>query len=123
MNQPPAVPMSPATNAVVVATPPPSPVSVVGLDWSVLIPLIFAGFATLATTIIGTFKSYSNGRKSDIASDKADAIHVLVNSNMTKVLSDLAAAQNNIAMLQGLVASLNGRLAEHAADDAKMVTP
>lgn len=123
MNQPPAVPMSPATNAVVVATPAPSPVSVVGLDWSVLIPLIFAGFATLATTIIGTLKSYSNGRKSDRASDKADEIHLLVNSNMTKVLADLAAAQNNIAMLQSVVASLNGRLAEHAADDAKTVTP
>lgn len=122
MNQPPAVPMSPATNAVVVATPSPSPVSVVGLDWSVLIPLIFAGFATLATSIIGTLKSYSNGRKSDIASDKADEIHLLVNSNLSKVRSDLAAAQNNIAMLQSLVDSLNGRLAEHATDAAKKVT-
>lgn len=122
MNQPPAVPMAPATNAVVVATPAPSPVTVVGLDWAVLIPLIFAGLATLTTTIIGTLKSYSNGRKSDLAAEKAREIHVLVNSNMTKVLADLAAAQNAIAMHQNLIAALNARLADHAMADAKVAT-
>lgn len=94
---------TPATTAVVVSTPIPKPVSIVGLDWTVLVPLIFAGFATLATSIIGALKSYSNGKK-------GDAIHVLVNSGMSKAVSDLATAQEEIRTLRELVNALNIRI-------------
>jgi hypothetical protein len=92
-------------------TPPnASTVVPVGLDWAVLLPLIFAGLALLITTTGNLIISYRNGRKSDANGDKADAIHVLVNSSMTKALADLAAAQDEIRALRTLVASLNARL-------------
>lgn len=106
MNQPP-----PSTGSVVVGVPAPAPITVIGVDWAVLIPLIFAGISLLITTGLGALQSYRNGKKSD-------AIHVLVNSGMTKALADLAAAQNEIRLLRDLTVSLNMRLALLGPDAA-----
>jgi hypothetical protein len=94
----------------VTPTSPPASTLAIGIDWAVLVPLIFAGLALLITTTGNLIISYRNGRKADVNSDKADAIHVLVNSNMAKALADLATANEEIRALRTLVAALNARL-------------
>jgi hypothetical protein len=100
-----------ATVGTIPATSPVASPVPIGLDWAVLLPLIFAGLALLITTTGNLIVSYRNGKKSDVNSEKADAIHVLVNSNMTKALADLAAAQEEIRSLRAVVVSLTARLA------------
>jgi hypothetical protein len=79
------------------------PVPLIVLDWAVVIPLLFAGGATLITAVGGVIISVRNGKKSD-------AIHVLVNSGMSKALADLATSQEEIRVLRELVTSLNVRV-------------
>lgn len=99
----PVAPASQTTTVATIGTTTPLPQVAVGLDWSVLIPLIFTGLGVLVTTITGAILSYRNGTK-------ADAIHVLVNSGMTKALADLATAQEEIRTLRELVTALNVRV-------------
>lgn len=61
----------------------------------VIVALIAAVPAT-----IGAILSVKNGRK-------ADAIHVLVNSNLTAVKVELAVAKTEIGMLREMVLSLS----------------
>lgn len=91
------------TAAILVPVPTAPPVSVVGVDWTVLVPLIFVGVGGLVTTVFNAVQSFKNGKKSD-------AIHVLVNSGMTKALADLSTAQEEIRTLRELVNALNTRI-------------
>lgn len=89
------------------------PVVVASLDWAVIIPLIFAGLALLITTFFSAFGIYQNRKIEKTSKEngaKADAIHVLVNSGMSKALSDLALAQEEIRTLRDAVATLNSRI-------------
>jgi len=81
----------------------------VAVDWTVLVPIIVAGICMVITTTFTAFSSFKNGRKSD-------AIHVLVNSGMTKALADLAAAQEEIRELRTLVTALNTRIVAGSSD-------
>ncbi len=68
---------------------------------AVLVGLIAAVPATVAA-----FASWRNGRKADVAAGKIAEIHVLTNSNLTAVKTDLALANSHIAELQMLVNKL-----------------
>jgi len=94
----------------VVGTSQQNPVVSIAIDWVVLVPVIAAGFALIITTIFNSVLTLRNGRKQDEGNKKSDAIHVLVNSGMTKALSDLASAQEEIRVLRELVQSLNTRM-------------
>ena len=114
-------PVPAQTATVVVPVPSAAPISVVGVDWTVLIPLIFVGLGGVITTGFNAWKSVSNGRKSD-------AIHILVNSGMTKALADLSTAQEEIRTLRELVNALNARvtgapIASAAVTAAQASTP
>jgi hypothetical protein len=69
------------------------------LNWPLLIPLIFVGIGQLITTTFTAYGTYRNGKK-------ADEIHVLVNSNMTQVKSDLVAANLRIEALEAMITKL-----------------
>lgn len=75
------------------------------LDWATLIPIIFAGLVLLSSSIFSSLLIYKNGRKQD-------EYHSLTNSNMPKRLADLAAAREEIRLLNEQVGSLNVRLDE-----------
>jgi hypothetical protein len=79
------------------------PANSIGVDWTVLVPIIGTALGLLITTTLNAFLSYHNGKK-------ADAIHVLVNSGMTKALSDNAAQAEEIRVLRSLVQALNDRI-------------
>jgi len=67
------------------------------------VPPTLAAFASLAVGILN--------------SKKSDKIHVLVNSNMTRVQSDLAAATLRINELQTLVAALAHKPSAEVANE------
>lgn len=105
----------PATVATTAAAPPVAPVVVSGVDWQVLIPLIFAGLALLITTTGNLILSRKNGKK-------VDQVHVLVNSRMTNTLAKVAAAEEEIRGLRALVVTLSSRINEgHPAVDGDKV--
>jgi hypothetical protein len=96
-----------------------APVVAVGLDWAVLIPLISAGIGLLVTQILNAVISYKNGKK-------ADAIHILVNSGMTKALADNASQAEEIRNMRALIQSLNERISALpvlAPNDAAAIVP
>jgi hypothetical protein len=76
------------------------------LNWPVLLPLIFVGIGQLITTAFTAYGTYQNGKKADQNGIKADQIHVLVNSNMTHMKADLAAANLRIEGLEAMIARL-----------------
>jgi hypothetical protein len=106
-----------ATSAVgTVTTPIPSSVGSIGVDWTVLVPIIGTAIGLLVTTTFNAVLSYHNGKKSD-------AIHVLVNSGMTKALADNAAQAEEIRTLRSLVQALNDRISGMPGDQqAQIVT-
>jgi hypothetical protein len=80
------------------------------IDWNIIIPSIMPTMAALIAAIVGIF-NHIQGNK----------IHVLVNSNMTAVKTDLALANDRIAELQKLVSSLTNRT--ESASVEKLMTP
>lgn len=69
--------------------------------------LIVAVIAAVPTTIIALatlWQTIRNGAKATVLTRKADEIHVLVNSNLTTVKAQLAAALAEIVILKKLVA-------------------
>jgi hypothetical protein len=105
MQQPPST----ATVGVVGTTQQPPTVEV-AINWSVLIPIIATAVCLVVAQFFTSVLTLRNGWKTDENSKKSDAIHVLVNSGMTKALADLAAAQEEIRILRDMVQSLNTRL-------------
>jgi len=73
------------------------------LDWSTLIPLIGAQLAVLVAQVINYLKSRDNGKK-------ADSIHVLVNSGMSKALADNAALAEDLRASRAVVQALEARI-------------
>jgi hypothetical protein len=67
-----------------------------------LVTSIAPTLAALAAMIIGI----RNSRKADSIITKADEIHTLTNSNLTKVTNALAVAQEKIDGLQKLVTTM-----------------
>lgn len=61
--------------------------------------------ATL-TAAAGLIVSLRNGRKANDAAVKQEEIHMLVNSNLTKVKDDLKEAKMEIASLKSIVLAL-----------------
>lgn len=93
----------PVTSVAVIGTSQGTPTVAIGVDWIVLVPIIATAVCTIIGVFFSTLLSYKNGKK-------ADAIHVLVNSGMTKALSDLSTAQEEIRTLRDLVNALNARV-------------
>jgi hypothetical protein len=70
------------------------------------------GLAAVISALGALFSSIRNGQKVDTLTEKSDQIHVLVNSNLTAVKSDLAAAQMEIRSLREIVVKLSTRLGD-----------
>jgi hypothetical protein len=118
--QPPAVPLEPApppgtASVGVVAHSNPAPTVAIGIDWTVLVPIIATAIGLLITTTVSALLSYHNGKK-------ADAIHVLVNSGMSKALADNAAQAEEIRVLRTLTQSLNERISALPGGSSSMPT-
>ncbi len=88
--------MSNETLAIVLTAIPP-----IMLALAVLIPT----FLTIANFVLGL----RNGKANKRLEIQGDKIHYLVNSNMTKVQTDLAAANMRIEELQELVSKIADR--------------
>ncbi len=69
------------------------------------IAIVGAVPATL-TAAAGLIVSLKNGRKANVAAEKQEEIHTLVNSNMTAVKKDLEDAKREIADLKNIVSAL-----------------
>lgn len=65
----------------------------------VIIALMACVPATV-TALAGLVVSLKNGRKADLAATKQEEIHVLVNSNLSKVKEDLEEAKREIMSLK-----------------------
>jgi hypothetical protein len=108
---PPPVAVAPATTSVAVvgtSTPAP-PIVKVGLDWVVLLPVVFAGLGVLLGQVLNYLKSRENGKKSDdIAAAnvqqnaKLGRIEVLVDGRYGEVLQELADVKRLLAATSGL---------------------
>lgn len=129
-------PAPPTTSVAIVGTAQPSPpVVAVGVDWAVLIPLIFAGIALLITTSVSAWKSVratqgirdtqgtiaqnaAAGAVAGAARDaKLDHITVLVNGRYSQVLQELADVRRLLAAHSGLEADrLKADIAQQQAD-------
>lgn len=69
--------------------------------------LLIALIAAVPTTIVALatlWQTLRNGAKASVLATKADEIHVLVNSNLTLVKSQLAEALAKIETLERLIA-------------------
>lgn len=109
----------------------------VGLDWSVLIPLIFAGIALLITTSVSAWNSTrvkkdirdnaAAGAEAGAVRDrKLDNITVLVNGRYSLVLQELADVKRQLATVTGReIDKVAATLAQQAADEqaARVVAP
>lgn len=107
---------------------PPAPVQQLAVDWSVIIPLLFAGVALLITTSVSAWGSLrarqeSRATKTTVETnaaigaaagksrdDKLDHITILVNGRYSQVLQELAEVKR-------LLAVATGRVADHVAAD------
>lgn len=121
---------TPTTSVAVVGQAQPSPpVVAVGLDWAVLIPLIFAGIALLITTSVSAWASVrakQESRKNAAAGAEAGAVRdakldhitVLVNGRYSQVLQELADVRHRLATASGLASDhLQAEVAQARADD------
>lgn len=90
-----------------------TPVQHVAVDWSVLVPLIFAGIALLITTSVSAWKTVRvqaaikqnavDGAAAGAAREaKLDHISVLVNGRYSQVLQELADVRRELAAASGL---------------------
>ncbi len=68
-----------------------------------MLTALVAAVPVTITAVAGLLVSLQNGRKADVAAVKQQEIHVLVNSNLTKVKADLETAKTEIAALHGLL--------------------
>lgn len=116
----------------------------VGLDWSVIIPLIFAGIALLITTSVSAWNSVrakqesratktaveinaSTGAAAGAVRDaKLDNITILVNGRYSQVLQELADVKGLLAAATGRESDrVKAELAQGQADEqaARLVMP
>lgn len=72
------------------------------------VPPTIAAVAALRQGRANGVKAQSNSDKSDVIIHKAEEIHTLTNSNLTKVTADLALANKRIEDLEKLVARMVG---------------
>lgn len=106
--------------------PLPVPVDLVAAsatNWVILVPIIGAALTALVVATISAWGTYSNGLAGAKAAAAAataavavqkgvDSVHVLVNSGLTKALSDVAASQQEARELRELATKLSARLGE-----------
>lgn len=123
--------------AVVGQAPPSPPIVAVGLDWAVLIPLIFAGIALLITTSVSAWNSTrvkkdirdnaAAGAEAGAVRDrKLDNITVLVNGRYSRVLQELADVKQQLAAVTGReIDRVAAGIAQQHADEqaARVVAP
>lgn len=96
----------------------PVPAVVTGLNWEVLIPLIFAGAGLLLTQILTYLKSRDTNKKTDVIAEQTEGIadtnvqqdvklqriEVLVNGRYGEVLQELADVKRLLAAESGRTA-------------------
>lgn len=84
-----------------------------------------AAFGAMAVSVINAIKSNANGIKSDEIIKKAEQIHTLTNSNLSKVTAALEVANARIDGLQKLILSMTEAktVADHVAERAAEKTP
>lgn len=116
----------------------------VAIDWSVLIPLIFAGIALLITTSVSAWNSTRAKQESRttrttveqnaaagaeagaVRDAKLDNITILVNGRYSLVLQELADVKRQLAAVTGReIDRVAAALAQQAADEqaARVVAP
>lgn len=114
----------PTTSVAVVGQAQPSPpIVAVGLNWSVLIPLIFSGIALLITTSVSAWNSVRAKQAGAAQDKKLDTITVLVNGRYSKVLQELADVKRILAASTGLESDRKAATVAqtHADDQASRV--
>ena len=107
------------------APTPTAPVVSVGLNWEVLVPLIFAGVGLLLTQVLTFIKSRENGAKTDAVVAQADAqtlklgrIELLVDGRYGQVLQELADVKRLLAAESGKESdAAKADIAQKNADD------
>jgi predicted nucleic acid-binding Zn-ribbon protein len=127
----------PTTSVAVIGQAQPSPpIVAVGLNWAVLIPLIFSGIALLITTSVSAWNSVrakqesratkaavdvnaANGAQAGAERDKKlDTITILVNGRYGQVLQELADVKRILAASTGLESDRTAAtVAQTHADD------
>lgn len=115
-----AQPPPPTTTSVAVigqAQPSP-PVVAVGLNWVVLLPVIFAGIALLINTSVSAWNSIRTKQAGAVRDAKLDNITVLVNGRYSEVLQELADVKRLLAAATGLARDhANAVTAQERADE------
>lgn len=74
-------------------------------SYSAIVVATIAAIPLIMTALIGLY----NAKKTNEIAQKQEVIHVLVNNNFKKALADLAAAQEKIEYLQGIIADLHSK--------------
>jgi len=69
---------------------------------------VVAAVPATMTALAGLLVSLRNGQKANTAATKQEEIHTLVNSNMTNLKAELAAAKAEIAELREMIVSISG---------------
>lgn len=120
-----------ATVGTLQETAPPVPVQRLAVDWSVLIPLLFAGVATLITTSVSAWNSLRTKQEvratrqtvdehaagAAVRDGKLDRITVLVNGRYSQVLQELADVRYVLAGMSGRAEDQRqAQLAQERAD-------
>lgn len=77
-----------------------------------MVAVIFAGMASLMTTITTLIISIRNGKKVDAGTDKLKEVHKLVDGNLSEVKNTLRASTKRIADLETLLLRLVGKTTE-----------
>jgi len=68
--------------------------------------IVLAAIPAIVASVAGLVVSLKNSVKADLNMKKSDEIHVMVNSNMTKVQADLAGANQRIGELELIIGKL-----------------
>ena len=85
--------------------------------------IILAAIPAIVASVAGLVVSLRNSTKADTNIRKAEEIHVLVNSNMTRVQADLAVANQRIGELEVIIGKLASSRDADIVERAKIHAP